>query len=63
MVGRMNGNIDLGQITAGQIERIEIIEGPMSVIYGSDAIGGVINIITKNSNAKPYQKSQATPMP
>lgn len=56
MVGRMNGNIDLGQITAGQIERIEIIEGPMSVIYGSDAIGGVINVITKNSNDKPFQK-------
>lgn len=56
MVGRMNGNIDLGQITAGQIERIEIIEGPMSVIYGSDAIGGVVNVITKNNYAKPFQK-------
>ena len=56
MVGRMNGNIDLGQITTGQIERIEIIEGPMSVIYGSDAIGGVVNVITKNCNAKPFQK-------
>lgn len=56
MIGRMNGNIDLGQFTTSQIERIEIIEGPMSVIYGSDAIGGVINIITKNNNAKPFQK-------
>jgi len=56
MVGRMNGNIDLGQITTGQIDRIEIIEGPMSVIYGSDAIGGVINVITKNCNALPFQQ-------
>ncbi len=31
------------------IERIEIIEGPMSVIYGADALAGVINIITKKS--------------
>ncbi|HEX7754655.1 MAG TPA: TonB-dependent receptor [Niabella sp.] len=37
----------LGQIDVQNIERIEIVEGPMSVIYGSDALAGVINIITK----------------
>ena len=47
MVGRENGNIDLNQINLSNIERIEIIDGPMSVIYGTDALGGVINLITK----------------
>lgn len=36
-------------INPGQIERIEVVRGPGSVLYGSDAIGGVINIITRNS--------------
>lgn len=34
-------------IDMGQIERIEVIKGPSSVLYGSDALGGVVNIITK----------------
>ncbi len=46
-IGRLNGNIDISQIPMSNVERIEIIEGPMSVIYGSDALGGIINIITK----------------
>lgn len=37
----------LNQIDVNTIERIEIIEGPMSVIYGTDALAGVINIITR----------------
>lgn len=49
MIGRLDGNIDLSQINLNNIERIEIIEGPMSVIYGTDALGGVINLITKKS--------------
>ncbi|MGL5288975.1 MAG: TonB-dependent receptor domain-containing protein [Aeromonas sp.] len=48
------GTPDLSQIPLGNIERIEYIRGPRAVIYGSDAIGGVINIITqtfaKNGN-------------
>lgn len=52
MVGRLNGNVDLSQINMNNVERIEIIEGPMSVLYGSDALGGVINIITKTPESK-----------
>lgn len=43
----------LNQIDIETIERIEIVEGPMSVIYGSDALAGVINLITKkNKNTR-----------
>lgn len=48
IVGRLDGKLDLSQININNIERIEIVEGPLSVIYGTDAMGGVINIITKN---------------
>jgi outer membrane receptor for ferrienterochelin and colicins len=49
VVGRQGtGNeININQINVNSIERIEIVEGPMSVIYGADALAGVINIITK----------------
>ena len=45
-------------IDASQIERIEVIKGPASVLYGPEAIGGVINIITKNGGEKPISFSQ-----
>lgn len=47
VIGRENGNINLSQILLSNVERIELIEGPMSSMYGTDAIGGLINIITK----------------
>ena len=49
LIGRQgtNNEININQVDINSIERIEIIEGPMSVIYGADALGGVINIITK----------------
>ncbi len=50
--GRENGNIDLGQINMNNVKRIEMIQGPMSVIYGSNALGGVINVITNQPNKK-----------
>ncbi|GDX52892.1 TonB-dependent receptor [Bacteroidota bacterium] len=50
VIGRENGNIDLSQILLSTVERIELIEGPMSSMYGTDAIGGLINIITKQSS-------------
>lgn len=46
VVGRLNGEIDLGQLNLHNVKQVEIVEGPMSVIYGSNALAGVINIIT-----------------
>ncbi len=45
-----DGQIDLNTIPATSIERIEVVKGAGSVMYGADAMGGVINIITKKSN-------------
>ncbi len=51
--GRENGNIDLSQISMYNVERIEVVQGPMSIVYGTDAMGGVINIITRQQH-KPF---------
>ncbi len=47
LVGRNAGTIDLSRITVNNIERIEIIKGASSSLYGSEALAGVVNIITK----------------
>jgi outer membrane receptor for ferrienterochelin and colicins len=57
VIGRVNGNIDLNQLNLQNTDHVEIIEGPMSVIYGSDAMGGVINIISKENNKKSFNAS------
>lgn len=45
--GRIDGTIDLSRFPAEDIERIEIVRGPGSVLYGADALAGTINIITR----------------
>jgi len=49
--GRKGGVLDLSRYNVENIERIEIVKGNQSALYGSDAIGGVINIITRASRA------------
>ncbi len=52
----IDGAVDFGNLVATDIERIEVLRGPQSALYGSDAMGGVINIITKRG-AGPMQRS------
>ncbi len=52
VIGRIFNVIDLRRITVNNIDRIEIIKGPSSSLFGSEALGGVINIITKNGKTE-----------
>jgi len=46
IIGRYTGSLELSRIAIGNIKQIEIVKGPSSSLYGSDALAGVINIIT-----------------
>lgn len=52
LVGRSAGTLDLSRLTVGNIKQIEIVKGASSSLYGSEALGGVINIITDLPNKK-----------
>lgn len=47
------GALDLGLLTLDDVERIEIVRGPTSVLYGSDAVAGVVQIFTRHGGARP----------
>ncbi len=50
LTGRVAGAIDLSRLSVGNVERIEIVRGPLSSLYGGDALAGVVNIITKRAD-------------
>ena len=62
LVGRNAGILNLGRIAIGNIKQIEIIKGPATCLYGSDALAGVINIITESpvENTLRFQTHYAT---
>lgn len=60
MVDRGATKQSLSQLDINNIERIEIVEGPMSVVYGTDALAGVINIITKKSKTQHNKQFNLT---
>ncbi|MFQ5882793.1 MAG: TonB-dependent receptor [Candidatus Methylomirabilales bacterium] len=47
------GSFDFSTLDVGSVERVEIVSGPLSSVYGSDAMGGVINIVTRQGTAEP----------
>ena len=49
LVGRLSGNFDIARLPTSIIERVEIVKGPQSTLYGSEAMGGVINIVTRDA--------------
>ena len=51
--GRRAGTANLSKLSPSDVERVEIVRGPSSVVYGSQNIGGIINIIMKNGRTAP----------
>lgn len=58
--GGIDGVVDLRDIPANNVERVEIIRGPASSLYGSDAMAGVINIITRQGGPVPTAEGVAS---
>lgn len=50
-----DGEAVLGDLLTSNIDRIEILRGPQSTLYGSDAIGGVVNVLTRRGGSQPFQ--------
>ena len=57
LVGRSAGNFDLQRLAVGNIKQVEVVKGPSSSLYGSEALGGVINIITEKPNTESLEGS------
>lgn len=54
---RVPESFNLGDIPTDSIEKVEVLEGPQALVYGSDAIGGVVNIVTKTDEPMPTSLS------
>jgi vitamin B12 transporter len=50
-----DGSVNFGNLLPVNVDRIEVLRGPQSALYGSDAMGGVINIITKKGSKTPHR--------
>jgi outer membrane receptor for ferrienterochelin and colicins len=59
MVGRISGQIDLSRIPTSMVERVEVVKGPQSALYGSEAMGGVVNVVTRAATREPWRAGVA----
>lgn len=48
----LNGLVTLSNLTTDQIERVEVVRGPQSTLYGADALGGVVNLVTRKGGGQ-----------
>lgn len=55
ITGRQGGVLDLSRFTVGNIRKIEIVKGPSSALYGSEAMGGVVHILTDHQRKNAYE--------
>lgn len=55
LVNGSGGEFDLSQINMNNVERVEVVEGPLSVQYGTNALAGTINVISKNYKMNELQ--------
>lgn len=53
LAGKVDGAIDLSRLSTADVAQVEIVRGPASAMYGADAMGGVINIITQRPDGRP----------
>ncbi|RMF06976.1 MAG: TonB-dependent receptor [Candidatus Neomarinimicrobiota bacterium] len=54
ITGKFNGRVDLDQIPTSSLQKIEILKGPSSALYGSEAMGGVINLVTDTTRSSSH---------
>jgi len=57
IIGRQGGILDLSRLTVNNIKKVEIVKGPSSSLYGSEAMGGVVNIITEQAQMNKLDAS------
>ena len=57
LVGRLSGVQDLSRIPLSAVDRVEVVRGPQAALYGSEALGGVVNILTRRGGERPLEVS------
>jgi outer membrane receptor for ferrienterochelin and colicins len=59
LVGRTAGTLDLERLTVTNVERVEVVRGPLSARYGTDALAGVVNLITRRPGGRTAARVKA----